>query len=119
MITRYLNQEMAEEEEWYVDRALISSGARALLCPSRCQKLDKIFFRHLLRLRYFKSFRQRYKATNMSVSSTKWNFILAYESKLDKEFRELKQQNQNRYLGSGQRKRYGKLTLLICEVYMK
>ena len=36
-----------------------------------------------------------------------------YENKLDKEFRELKQQNQNRYLGSGRRKRYGKLTLLI------
>ena len=49
----------------------------------------------------------------MFVSSTKWNFTLAYENKLDKEFRELKQQNQNRYLGSGQRKRYGKLTLLI------
>ena len=49
----------------------------------------------------------------MFVSSTKWNFILAYENKLDKEFRELEQQNQNRYLGSGQRKRYGKLTLLI------
>ena len=74
-------------------RALIRSGARALSCPGRCQKLDKIFFRHLLRLRYCKSFIQRYKATNiMFVSSTKCN-------KLDKEFRELKQQNQNRYLG--------------------
>ena len=41
-----------------------------------------------------KSLRQRYKATNMSVSSTKWNFLLAYENKLDKEFRELKQQNK-------------------------
>ena len=56
---------------------------------------------------------QRSKATNMFVSSTKWNFILAYENKLDKEFRELKQQKQNRYLGSGQRKRHGKLTNLL------
>ena len=65
-----------KKNDMYI-RALIRSGARAFSCPSRCQKLDKIFFPHLLRLRYCKSFRQRYKATNiMFVSSTKWNFIL-------------------------------------------
>ena len=29
-------------------RLSLHSGARALSCPSRCLKLDKIFFRHLL-----------------------------------------------------------------------
>ena len=44
MITWYLNKEMTEKEEWYVDQGAYTSGARALSCPSRCQKLDKIFF---------------------------------------------------------------------------
>ena len=33
---------------WRVQVANLHSGARALSCPSRCHKLDKIFFRHLL-----------------------------------------------------------------------
>ena len=39
----------------------LHSGARALSCPSRCQKLDKIFFAEIC----CNSFRQRYMATNI------------------------------------------------------
>ena len=46
----------------------------------------------------------------MFVYSTKWNIY--WENKLDKEFRELKQQNQI-IIWVGQRKRYRKWTLLI------
>ena len=38
-----------ERKIWRVQVANLHSGARALSCPSRCHKLDKIFFRHLLR----------------------------------------------------------------------
>ena len=37
-----------ERKIWRVQVANLHSGARALSCPSRCHKLDKIFFRHLL-----------------------------------------------------------------------
>ena len=41
------------------------SGARALSCPSRCQKLDKIFFAIFCAEICCNSFRQRYMATNI------------------------------------------------------
>ena len=66
-----------ERKIWLVQVANLHSVARALSCPSRCQKLDKRFFSPSIVLRCCDSLRQHYKATKiMCVSSTKWNFIL-------------------------------------------
>ena len=69
--------------------ALIRSGARALSCPSRCQKLDKISFAAEI----LQEFSPTLKRTQTNLKSS--------------------------VIWVGQRKRYGKSTLLICEVYMK
>ena len=63
-------------KRWRVQVANLHNGARALSCPSRCQKLEKYFSPSFV-LRCYNTFRQRYKATTViCVSSAKWNFIL-------------------------------------------
>ena len=69
---------------WRVQVANLHSGARALSCPSRCQKLDKILFRHLLCWNASTVFAVRLLSVFLQRSE-----ILYWENKTHKEFREL------------------------------
>ena len=64
---------------------IVLSGARALSClscPSRCQKLDKIFFAIFCAEICCNSFRQRYKATNI-VFVCFFNIVKYYTGKIN------------------------------------
>ena len=62
------------------------------------QKLDKIYFRHLLCQDAERIFASAIRLLTLCVFLQQ-SAILLCENELDKEFRELEQQNQNRYSG--------------------
>ena len=76
---------------WRVQVANLHSGARALLYPSRYQKLDKIIFRHLVCWNAVTAFAIRLLTLCVFLQRSE---NLYCENKSDKEFRERKQQNQ-------------------------
>ena len=77
-----------EMKMWRVQEADLHSGARALSCPSRCQKLDKIFFRHLLFWDAVIVFANAIRLLTSCVFLQR-SEILYWENKSDKKFREL------------------------------
>ena len=93
-----------------VQVANLHSGARALSCPSRCQKLDKIFFRHLLCWNAVTVFAIRLPTLCVFLQRSE---ILYWENKSDKEYRQLKQQNQI-VIRVGQRTRYRNFAYYLC-----
>ena len=84
----YLFGEFAEvliltgKSDAYKKLICIYSEARALSCPSRCQKLDKIFFSIFCAEICCNSFRQRYKATNI-VFVCFFNIVKCYTEKIN------------------------------------
>ena len=78
-----------EMRMWQVQEANLHSGARALSCPSRCQKLDKTFFRHLLFWDAGTVFANAIRLLTSCVL-LQCSEILYLENKSDKKFRELK-----------------------------
>ena len=83
---------------WRVQVANLHNGARALSCPSRCQKLEKTFSRHLLFWDAATVFANAIRLLTLCVFLQR-SEILYWENKLDKKFRELNQQNQNGHSG--------------------
>ena len=110
ILRNYLRSFNFEWKIWRVQVANLHSGARALSCPSRCQKLDKIFFRHLLCWNAATVFA---KSKITSCVFLQRSEILYWENKSDKEFRELKQQNQI-VIRVGQRTRYRNFAYYLC-----
>ena len=88
-----------ERKIWRVQVANLDSGASAFSCPSRCQKLGKIFFRHLLYWNIATVFALRQPTSCVFIQRSE---ILYWENKSGKEFRELKQI----VIRVGQRTRY-------------
>ena len=94
-----------EMKMWRVQEANLHSGARALSCPSRCQKTWQNIFSPFIVLRCWNSFRQRYKPTNIVCF---FNVVKFYTWKI----------NQTRSLENlnkvGQRKRYRNFVYYLC-----
>ena len=92
-----------ERKSWREQVDNLHSGARAHSCPSRCQKLGKIFFRHLLCWNVATVFALRQPTSCVFLQRSE---ILYWENKSDKEFRELKQELKQIVIRVGQRTRY-------------
>ena len=99
-----------ERKIWRVQVANLHSGACALSCPIRCQKLHKTFFRHLLWWNASTFFAIRLLTSCVFLQRSE---ILYWENKSDKEFRELKQQNQI-VIPVGERTRYHNFAYYLC-----
>ena len=82
------------------------------------KKLDKILFAIFFAEICCNSLRQRYKATNI-VFVCFFNIVKCYnwENKLDREFRELKQQNHNRYSDWSKKAPPGLTQLIISAIF--
>ena len=80
--------------------------------------LIKIFFAIFCAEICCNSFRQRYKATNI-VFVCFFNIVKCYtgKNKLDRELRELKQQNHNRYLDWSKKAPPGLTLLIISAIF--
>ena len=89
----------------------LHSGVCALSCLSQCQKLDKIYFCHFLCWDAATVFANVIKLLTSFVFLQQ-SEVLYWENKLDKEFKECKQQNRVELLA----KESDTVTLLIISV---